>query len=106
MISSKNSVSNPVVRIWVYIDQNSPSMMRLAALYVLYAVLDKTGGFAKKAGVTKKTMAGGAIRSFIFKGADQKLVLRTLSAYDALVASTDKAQVARYATAGRHVVRV
>jgi hypothetical protein len=72
-------------------------MMRLAALYVLYAVLDKTGGFPKKAGVTKRTMARGAIRSFIFKRKDRVRVLRTLNAFDAVVASTDHAQVADFA---------
>jgi hypothetical protein len=89
--------NSDLTRIWVHVDPTSDNMMKLAALYVLYAVLDKTGGFPKKAGVTKEMMARGAIRSFIFKRRDRARVLRTLNAYDAVVASTDRNHVQNYA---------
>nr|WP_294564593.1 hypothetical protein [uncultured Rhodopila sp.] len=81
--------ANEMTRIWVQIDANSDQMMILAALYVLYAVLDKTGGFPRKSGVTKKTMERGRIRSFIFMRKDERRVLRALNAYDAIIASKE-----------------
>jgi len=89
--------TNNLTRIWVHIDPTCDRMMKLAALYVLYAVLDKTGGFSRKAGITKRTMARGAIRSFIFKRTDQRRVLQALNAYDAVIASTDRTRVANFA---------
>ena len=79
------------------IDPTADNMMRLAGLYVLFAVLDKCGGFAKKAGTTKRKMAGGALRSFIFDARDRRRVLRALNAYEALSASTIRERVATFA---------
>ena len=86
-----------LTRIWVHVDPTADQMMKLAALYVLYAVLDKTRGFPRKAGVTKRSMARGAIRSFIFKRTYRARVLRALNAYDAIIASADKVRVEDYA---------
>ena len=85
------------IRVWVFIDPTANQMLWLGALYVLYATLDKTGGFAKKTGSTKRALANGAIRSFIFKSSGQRLVLRALNAHDAMVASLDRDEVAHFA---------
>jgi hypothetical protein len=88
-----------LTRIWVRIDPSADQFMRLAGLYVLYAVLDKTGGFPKKAGVTKHTMARGRARSFIFKSKYEARVMRALNAYDAVTASTNRRAVIDYTPA-------
>jgi|SRR5271165_29159 len=95
MTTSKQPIMR--IRVWVCIDPSANEILRLGALYVLYATLDKTGGFPKKAGVTKRAMAKGAIRSFIFKRSDQRLVVRALNAHDAMVASLDRNEVAHFA---------
>ena len=97
MLSNKAGGINDLSRIWVYIDPTTDQFMRLAGLYVLYAILDKTGGFPKKAGVTKRTMAKGRVRSFVFQRKHQQRVLRALNAYDAVIASTDRSSVVQYA---------
>ena len=89
--------STSTVRVWVRIDPTADEMMRLAGLYVLYAVLDKCGGFPKKVGTTKRKMAAGALRSFIFDGRDRGRVLRALNAYEAVFASTVRERVAAFA---------
>lgn len=88
-----------LTRIWVRIDPTADRFMRLAGLYVLYAVLDKTGGFPKKAGVTKRTMAEGRTRSFIFKSKHEARVIRALNAYEAVIASTSRHDVMNYTPA-------
>jgi len=95
MTTSKKPIMR--IRVWVFIDPSAHEFLRLGALYVLYAALDKTGGFPKKAGVTKRVMAKGVIRSFIFRRSDQRLVLRALNAHDAMVASLDRNEVAHFA---------
>lgn len=85
-----------LTRIWVRIDPATDKFMRLAGLYVLYAILDKTGGFPKKAGVTKRTMAKGRIRSFIFKSKYEARVIRALNAYEAVTAATSKRIIVNY----------
>ncbi len=64
--SNRDSVER-TVRVWACIDPTEEEIMRDGALRVLFSALDKTGGFPRKAGVTKGVMAGGAIRSFISK---------------------------------------
>jgi hypothetical protein len=97
MQTNKTAEINDLIRIWVHIDPTTDQFMRLAGLYVLYAVLDKTGGFPRKAGVTKRTMAKGRVRSFIFQRKHQQRVLRALNAYDAVIASTDRSSVVQFA---------
>ncbi|MCX8256145.1 MAG: hypothetical protein OTI36_19370 [Beijerinckiaceae bacterium] len=80
-------------RVWVCIDPTETSMMKNAALYVLFAVLDKTGGFSKKSGVTKRSMSRGTIRSFYFDAKHKGSVIRTLNAFECLFASVHHEKV-------------
>jgi hypothetical protein len=96
-MKTNNRATNKSIRVWVRIDPTAREILRLGALYVLYATLDKTGGFPKKAGVTKGALARGAIRSFIFKSSDERSVLRALNAHDTMIASLDPVRVAKFA---------